>query len=66
MLRVSYGLSEVSGGVRMPEIALFYGIRVTMYYDDHNSPHFHAEYNVNKAIVEIDKARVIKGALPSR
>ncbi|MEH2944044.1 DUF4160 domain-containing protein [Lachnospiraceae bacterium KK002] len=27
----------------MPEISLFYGIRVTMYYDDHNPPHFHAE-----------------------
>ncbi len=25
----------------MPEISLFYGIRVTMYYDDHNPPHFH-------------------------
>lgn len=23
----------------MPEISLFYGIRVTMYYDDHNPPH---------------------------
>ena len=33
----------------MPEISLFYGIRVTMYYDDHNPPHFHAEYNGNKA-----------------
>lgn len=29
----------------MPEISLFYGIRVKMYYDDHNPPHFHAEYN---------------------
>ena len=27
----------------MPEIALFLGIRITMYYDDHNPPHFHAE-----------------------
>ena len=50
----------------MPEISLFYGIRVTMYYDDHNPPHFHAEYNGNKALIEIDGARVIKGALPSR
>ena len=50
----------------MPEISLFYGIRVTMYYDDHNPPHFHAEYNGNKAIIEIDHARVIKGALTSR
>ena len=50
----------------MPEISLFYGIRVTMYYDDHNPPHFHAEYNGNKAIIGIDEAKVIKGALPSR
>ena len=49
----------------MPEISLFYGIRVTMYYDDHNPPHFHAEYNGNKAIIEIDTARCIKGALPT-
>ena len=32
----------------MPEISLFYGIRVTMYYEDHNPPHFHAEYNGNQ------------------
>lgn len=31
-----------------------------MYYDDYNPPHFYAEYNGNKAIIEIDKARVIK------
>ena len=50
----------------MPEISLFYGIRVTMYYDDHNPPHFLAEYNCYNAIIEIVKERVIKGALPSR
>lgn len=50
----------------MPPIALFYGIRITMYYDDHYPPHFHAEYNGNKALVNINEARVIKGALPSR
>ena len=47
-------------------ISLFYGIRVTMYYDDHNPPHFHAEYNGYSALIEISKARVIKGNLPSR
>ncbi len=45
----------------MPEISLFYGIRVTMYYEDPPPPHFHAEYNGNKAIVDIIEARVIKG-----
>ena len=37
----------------MPEIALFYGIRITMYYDDHNPPHFHVEYNGKKALIEL-------------
>ena len=55
-----------SGGKRMPEISLFYGIRITMYYDDHNPPHFHVEYNGKKALIDIVEACVIKGSLPSR
>ncbi|MBD5465986.1 MAG: DUF4160 domain-containing protein [Lachnospiraceae bacterium] len=50
----------------MPEISLFYGIKVTMYYDDYNPPHFHAEYNGNKIIVDIIKGKVIKGGFPSK
>ena len=50
----------------MPLIALIYGIRVTMDYDDNNPPHFHAEYNGYSALIEISKARVIKGNLLSR
>ena len=50
----------------MPEVSLFFGIRVTMYYDDHNPPHFHAEYNGEKVIVDIVNARVISGSFPSR
>ncbi len=37
----------------MPEISLFFGIRVTMYYDDHNPPNFHAEYNGQNVLVDI-------------
>lgn len=50
----------------MPEISLFYGIRVTMYYDDHNPPHFHVEYAGNKAIIDIINASVVRGALPNK
>lgn len=50
----------------MPEVSLFYGIRVTMYYDDHNPPHFHAESNGNKVVVDILKARIINGSFPSK
>ncbi len=50
----------------MPEISLFFGIRVTMYYDDHHPPHFHADYNGQKILVDIIKGRVLRGAFPSR
>ena len=50
----------------MPEISLFAGIRITMYYDDHNPPHFHAEYAGNMALVDIQGGYVIAGALPNR
>ncbi len=50
----------------MPEISLFYGIRITMYYDDHNPPHFHAEYNNHKALIDIVNIQVNKGSLPSK
>ena len=50
----------------MPEISLFCGIRVMMFYSDHNPPHFHAEYGGCKALIEIQNACVIRGALPSR
>lgn len=50
----------------MPEISLFYGIRVTMYYNDHMPPHFHAEYNGHKALVDINNIQVIKGLLPNK
>ena len=50
----------------MPEISLFYGIRVTMDYDDHKPPHFHVEYAGNKAIIDILNASVMRGALPNK
>lgn len=50
----------------MPEISLFGGIHITMYYSDHNPPHFHAQYGDFKALVDIQHGYVIKGALPSR
>lgn len=50
----------------MPEISLFYGIRITMFYDDHNPPHFHVEYNGRKALIDIINAQVIRGSLPPK
>ena len=50
----------------MPEISLFCGIRVTMFYSDHNPPHFHAEYGNYKALIDIQNSCVLRGALPGR
>ena len=50
----------------MPEISLFFGIRITMYYDDHNPPHIHAEYAGNEATIDIQNAHILRGYLPGR
>lgn len=33
----------------MPEISRFFGIIITMYFNEHNPPHFHALYNEYEA-----------------
>ena len=48
----------------MPEISRFFGIIVRMFYDEHNPPHFHAEYSGNKAIFDFG-GNVLKGSLSS-
>jgi len=50
----------------LPEISIFFGIRITINYNDHTPPHFHAEYNGDKALVDIINIKVIKGMLPKR
>jgi len=50
----------------MPEISRFYGIVIKMYFDDHNPPHFHAEYGSDEALIEIRTQTLIAGKLPPR
>ena len=50
----------------MPEISLFYGIRITMNWNDHNPPHFHAEYGEYKASVLIKEGVANRGYLPNK
>ena len=35
----------------MPEISRFFGIVIKMFFDDHNPPHFHAEYGGDLALI---------------
>lgn len=50
----------------MPRISIFYGIAITMYFYDHEPPHFHAQYAEHHAVIVIDTGAVLVGELPSR
>lgn len=42
----------------MPEISNFYGIVITMYFPEHNPPHFHVRYNEYHAYIDIQTGKV--------
>ena len=50
----------------MPTISMFYGIIISMFYNDHALPHFHAKYAEFKGIIDIQQLKMIKGDLPRR
>jgi hypothetical protein len=50
----------------MPEICRFLGIVITMYFDEHNPPHFHVRYNECRASIEIESLNVMTGRIPAR
>jgi hypothetical protein len=50
----------------VPEISRFFGIVIKMFFDDHDPPHFHAEYAGNIALVDIRNLSVFSGHLPPR
>ncbi len=49
----------------MPELSRFLGIVIFMLYDDHQPPHFHAEYGEYKVTVEINTG-LVEGKFPRR
>ena len=50
----------------MPEISRFYGIIISMFYDDHNPPHFHGRYGEYKIVIDINSLRILEGDFPPR
>lgn len=50
----------------MPEIARFYGIVIKMFFEDHNPPHFHAQYGEYEVLIDITTFAVFAGHLPPR
>ncbi len=49
----------------VPEISRFYGIVITIDYNDHAPPHFHARYGGRQATVAFD-GNILAGWLPPR
>jgi len=49
----------------MPIISRFFGIIIRMFYDEHNPPHLHAEYQDNKVVFDF-QGNIIRGSLSSR
>lgn len=50
----------------MPTISQFYGIKIYIFYDDHNEPHLHAYYGEYSVEVTIKTNKRLNGKLPPR
>ncbi len=48
----------------MPTISRFSGIIITIHYDDHAPPHFHARCGEHEALIMISTLEVLEGDLP--
>ena len=49
----------------MPTVSMFLGIIITIYYNDHMPPHFHARYQDCKATFTMD-GEPLEGSLPPK
>jgi len=53
----------------MPTISMFFGILVSMFYEDnvqHNTPHIHVRYQGAKASLAIEDGQVLADDFPPR
>jgi hypothetical protein len=46
----------------MPALSEFLGIVITMYFNDHNPPHFHVRYDEYRALIAINNFSILEGA----
>ncbi|MCU7835450.1 MAG: DUF4160 domain-containing protein [gamma proteobacterium symbiont of Taylorina sp.] len=49
----------------MPYVSMFFGIIIRMFHNEHNPPHFHAEYQGQRGICNF-KGEMIKGNISSK
>ena len=53
----------------MPTISMFYGVLVTIYYEDtgrHHTPHIHVRYQGKKASIALEDGTVLAGDFPAK
>ena len=49
----------------MPELSRFFGIILRMFHQERNPPHFHAEFQGNKAVFDF-QGNILRGDLGSK
>lgn len=50
----------------MPELSRFYGIIIRMFYSDHAPPHFHAVYQGEEIMIDINTLEILEGQMSRR
>jgi len=50
----------------MPEVCRFLGIVISMYFNEHNPPHFHIRYEEHRAVMNIKTLNIEAGHLPAK
>ncbi len=50
----------------MPTVSEFFGIKIYLYYNDHNPPHFHAVYAGEYLEISIQDLSVMNGEISKR
>ena len=48
----------------MPTYFIIDGVKIELYYKDHNPPHFHAIISEYDALIDINTQKIIEGSLP--
>ena len=48
----------------MPTFYIVDGVKIELFFDDHNPPHFHAVFAEYDALIEISTSKILKGDLP--
>lgn len=65
-MAVASGVRTLGDDDLVPRISAFYGIVITMYFRDHDPPHFHAVYGEYQAQIVISTLEPLFGELPPR